>query len=145
MDITDWVIAASGATTAFFAGVQFSFNRQMEKKRRRDDLDRELRHILDLTVKYPYLEHESITKHWTENKNKMGPKFIRYDQFCNILFNYLEKVYNFYSGDKRKIEEYLDVKSWVRLHEQNWKNPIIPYENNESYSVDFRNFINSYL
>lgn len=142
-------MAIASGCTALFAGVQIWTNFRNDRERRKERLDDRLDALLALTVQYPYLEHETITKEWSnwkqKNKGKYDEKFIRYDQFANMLFNYLVDVYEFYGKDKKKIDDYLDVKGWVRCHQQIWKDPYEQHENADGYSDDFRDFINSYL
>ena len=70
---------------------------------------------------------------------------MRYDMFCNLLFNFLAELYEFYGKNKKKMEGFCDIKTWVRMHKLNWLYPIDPNENIDGYSEDFRNFINSYI
>lgn len=142
-------MAIASFCTAIFAGVQIWTNRIDDRRRRKENLDARLAALLALTVQYPYLEHKSITEGWSEWKKesngKYNVRFIRYDQFANMLFNYLSDVYEFYGKDKKKIDDYLDVKSWVRIHRKIWEVPLDPHENVDGYSPDFRDFISSYL
>ncbi len=71
--------------------------------------------------------------------------YLRYDMYCNMLFNFLHHVYEFYGGNKNKIESYIDIKTWIRIHRYNWQNPAVAHENIDGYDEPFRNFINSYL
>lgn len=141
------IIAAliTGSLTLLIAISQGVYIWMSKKKEKEEKLQEELNALLELTVQYPYLEHPTITEHWIENKDKALPRFMRYDQFCNLLFNHLSHVYNFYEGNVNKIENFVDVKSWVRLHEQNWKSPLIRHENRDAYDKDFRDFIDDYL
>lgn len=142
IEAKDWLPTI---TAAILAGMQWYWNNQLKRRDEEVDLHKRLESILQLTITYPYLEDESITKHWNENMNSDSEKFMRYDQFCNILFNYLEDVYKFYNGDVEKIESFLDVRSWINLHKQIWKNPKFPGENTYGYCREFRDFLNSYL
>lgn len=137
---------------AVFAGAQIWRNCTQDRRTQEDRLRQRLADILALSVQYPYLEHPSITENWKgwkdglgENVKKYDEKFARYDQFANIIFNFLEDVYIHFKGDKKKIEDFVDVKSWIRLHKQVWEDPLSSYENADSYSDDFRKFIDSYL
>lgn len=129
------------------------WDREAENKRRKDDLDKQLARILEITIEYPYLESPSFTKKWehearewrNDNKYNLDEKYMRYDQFCNILFNFLSNVHAFYKGNRKEIEDYIDVKNWVRLHGQIWNFPLMEGENADAYSEEFRKYINSYI
>lgn len=69
---------------------------------------------------------------------------LRYDMYCNLLFNFLSRVATHYNYDERKIENYLAMKSWVRIHRKNWLDPRDAYENVDSYGESFVNLMNKY-
>jgi hypothetical protein len=115
------------------------------KRNEHNELDKKLEDIIKIAIEYPYLESKNFTSLWNEEKEKNDVRYLRYDNFCNLLFNYLHKVYEVFDGDKTKIESYIDVKNWIYLHEDNWKNPIESHENIEGYDEGFRDFINNYF
>lgn len=124
---------------------QFFYKIKEDKKKSIDELSKELTKLLEYTIQYPYLEHPSITKTWKENRASQDEKYMRYDQFCNILFNFLSKLFSYFDGDAKKVEDFVDIKTWVRLHRQIWEYPADENENVDAYSKEFRSFINSYL
>lgn len=135
-------------TAAILAASQIIMNWHLKKRDVKIDLQKQLAALLEITIKYPYLEDKNFTETWNQWKANGCPydeRYLRYDQFANILFNYLETLYNENDKDKKKIENVLDVKSWIWLHKYIWKNPRYEGENVNGYSDDFRSFINSYL
>ena len=78
-------------------------------------------------------------------KEKNDASYMRYDIYCNLLFNFLSELYDFYNGDRVKIENFCDIKTWIRMHQLNWKYPIDPNENIDGYTQKFRDFIYSYI
>lgn len=135
----------AAAISAIFAAVSsimtYSLYRKEKLQRLHDRLDK----ILEIGIQYPYVENPNFISKWVENRGGQDEKYLRYDMYCNLLFNYLVAVYDYYGGNKSKIEEFVDVRSWIRLHQLNWKNPVDPNENLDGYSLKFRNFINSYI
>lgn len=133
---------------AILAGIismmQWYWNAQHKKRDREIDLEKRLENILEISVTYPYLEHKSITKTWNENKESSDEKYLRYCQFCDILFNYLEAVYKHFEGNREEIEKFLDVPQWVQIHSQIWQNPPDD-DKTESYDEGFRNYIDDCL
>lgn len=120
-------------------------NRRYRMRDKQDSLDSRLDSIIKIGIEYPYLEDKQFTKQWNEMKNKQDEKYLRYDNYCNIVFNFLHSVCEHYKYDKNKVENYIDIKNWMRMHEDNWKNPVEDYENVDGYDSQFRTFINSYL
>ena len=140
MDITAAAIAtlisSSVATT-----VTFLINRRSDIKNLNDQLD----DIIKIAIQYPYLESPSFTQTWNENKNNDDERYLRYENYCTLLFNYLERLCKFYKFDKSKINKFMNVKDWVRLHKDCWQNPSIPFENTDGYCDEFKKLVESYL
>ncbi|KAA6318060.1 hypothetical protein EZS27_031882 [termite gut metagenome] len=152
VDIFNAIAAIGTLLSAIFAAVSaYQAKKSAEQthniaiRNEHNELDKKLEDILKIAIKYPYLEYRGFTSKWNEQKDRNDIRYIRYDNFCNLLFNYLHKVYEVFDGDKAKIENYIDIRNWIYLHEDNWKNPIIPHENIEGYDEKFRDFINSYI
>lgn len=152
---------------AGFAGIMY----WMDRRRKKAILEQRLHDILKLTVTYPYLESPHITENWDmaiADRNKylkenpeakfrrdvyvitgngtgvLSPDFQRYDQFANMIFNYMAEVYHFFHGNQKKIEQFIDMKGWIVLHKQIWLNPSIPGEN-DCYAEGFKRLLNTYL
>jgi len=108
-------------------------------------IEKQLDAILKIAIDHPYLESEAFTATWTNDFNRNDDKYLRYDVYCTLLFNYLSRVADHYNYNKKKIENYLAIKDWVKLHGEYWIHPPSTYENIDSYDKRFVNLINSYL
>ena len=141
------VLISIGVATisAIAAAISAWLTYSIAKRSELNDLEKNLDDILKIGIEYPYLESKHFTIRWNEFKETDDERYLRYDMFCNLVFNYIHKVYQHFNGDKSKIENYVDIKNWIRLHEQNWRNPIDPHENIDGYDEQFRTFINSYI
>lgn len=115
------------------------------KRDKKNELGRKLTRILELGMEYPYLENKEFISGWIQYRTSQDEKYLRYDIYCNMIFNYLHDVYDFFGGNKNKIENYMDVKSWIRVHKDCWLNPVEDCENVDGYDEPFRKFINSYI
>lgn len=124
---------------------QFFWSRRVKKREARMDLSKRLEGILKITIEYPELEDQAFVDQWDAMKDKGDERYMRYNQFSDILFNFLSDVYKHFNGNKEKIEEFVDVKTWVRIHSCLWLNPKMPGEIVDGYSENFRKFINSYI
>jgi len=121
--------------------VVYKANKHQEKLR----LDNELTRIIEISLTYPYLEHQTFINKWPEKRNGEDERYMRYDIFCNLIFNYLEKLFNYYSGDIAKIESELNVRDWVISHKLAWQKPSVMFENIDGYSQEFKTFIGKYI
>jgi hypothetical protein len=115
------------------------------KKEKRKELTDELNKIIEIAITYPYVESKNFTSKWEINKDSDDEKYLRYDMYCNRLYNHLHNVCEFFKYNKQKIEDFVDIKTWIRIHKQNWLSPVDENENIDGYDKKFRDFINSYL
>ena len=108
-------------------------------------IDDQLDAILKIAIEYPYLESEHFTNSWTSKFDRNDEKYLRYDIYCTLLFNYLSRVASHYKYKNNKIESYIAIKDWIRLHARYWNDPAVDYENIDSYDKSFTELVNSYL
>jgi len=108
----------------------------------RDQLD----NILKTAIQYPYLENPAFCDAWKENKDSEDERYIRYDHYCSLVFNYLERLCKYHRFNISKIEKQLNVKAWIRRHKYSWQYPKgDPNENIDSYDKRFVNIIKQYI
>lgn len=139
------IAAISAAISAYYSKKNIETSLKLYKQEQYEKLVEDLNKIIEIGIQYPYLESRPFTSKWIENMHLNDERYLRYDMFCNLLFNYLARVYTYHNKDKKKIEEFVDIKSWVRLHKYCWQKPIDEDENIDAYDEDFRRFINSYI
>ena len=140
MDITSAAIATIiSATTS--ATVTLILAKLNSKKHLDDQLDA----ILKIAVQYPYLESKEFADQWTSKYDREDEKFLRYEVYCTLVFNFLSRLSAFYKFEEKKIENHLAAKSWARLHEKYWTDPSEAYENVDSYDDPFVKLIDGYL
>jgi hypothetical protein len=140
MDITAAAIATL-ISSCVATIVTLLINKNNSVKNLNDQLD----DIIKIAIQYPYLESPGFTNTWNENKGKDDEKYLRYENYCTLIFNYLERLCKFYKFDKSKIENFMNVKDWIRLHKDCWYNPSITFENANGYSKKFKETIDSYI
>lgn len=140
MDITSAAIAtlisSSVATT-----VTILINRNNNIKVLNDQLD----NIIKIAIQYPYLENPSFTRTWNDNLKSEDEKYQRYENYCTLVFNYMERLCKYYRYNEKKIENHLNLKDWIRVHKDCWLNPSTPFENTDSYSKEFKKLIENYI
>jgi hypothetical protein len=140
MDITAAAIATL-ISCCVATTVTFLLNKKSEIKNLNEQLD----DIIKISIQFPYLESQSFTQTWNANKDKDDERYLRYENYCTLLFNYLERLCKFYKFDKSKINKFMNVKDWVRLHKDCWLNPSIPCENSDGYCDEFKKLVESYI
>ncbi|MCL2805049.1 MAG: hypothetical protein FWD26_03820 [Treponema sp.] len=140
MDITSAAIATliSAVTSAL---VTFFINNSNKKK----DLENQLDELLKIGIEYPYLESQNFTDSWTSKHDITDEKFLRYELYATMVFNYLSRLSSHYKYDTKKIEKELAVKDWIRIHKKYWYDPTAPNENIDTYDAPFVEMVNKYL
>ena len=117
----------------------------MERKEKEKLLSNRLDTIIKIWIEHPYLENTQFTSKWTRDLCHSDEKLMRYEAYGTLVFNYLHDVACFYNYDVQKIEEYISIKAWVRIHETYWKNPLEKNGHSDEYGKKFVEFIDSYI
>lgn len=141
----DITITAAAIATLVSALTSTLVTRWVAGTNKKKSIEDQLDGILKIAIQYPYLESEKFTSNWSGDSEPEDEKYLRYDMYCTLLFNYLARVAEFYSYNTDKIENYIAIKDWVRLHAKYWLNPVSSYENIDSYDKKFVDLINRYL
>lgn len=138
------VIATILATLiSSFVSIVVSFI--LKKRNDKTSLDSQLSFILRLAIEYPYLESKFFTSNWKENCQNPDDKYRRYETYATLVFNYLEDVCEFFNYDREKVEQYINIKSWISLHRDYWHNPTDSGDNEKSYNDDFKAIVHEIL
>lgn len=139
------ISAIAAAVSAIYSAKSSNTTLSLYKKEKKEKLNDKLNKILEIGIEYPYFENKNFTSRWTEYRQTDNEQYLRYDMYCNLLFNYLHDVWEYFDHDKDKVEEFVDIKTWIRIHKDNWLYPIDENENIDGYDQKFRLFINNYL
>ena len=105
-------------------------------------MDEQLFKVDALAAECPYLEDDNSCKGWKRELTIVDDRYRRYHNYCSMVFNLIENVWDYYAGKEKKIEHCLDVKKLVLRHEQWWASEV---QNKEGYRKEFRAFVNGYL
>ena len=125
--------------------VFFIIKNRFEKRKL---IEERLFHIQQISFEYPYLEDEEFINTWDDFVNKSErinnkEKYLRYEQYCEMIFNLLELTYQYFGANK--INSLIDFKSWVRIHEKWWRNPLDRYSNRDTYSKKVIEMIDDWI
>ena len=140
MDLT-----AAAIATIISTGIATSITLLINTNNRINVLNEQLDSILKISIQYPYLENPDFISTWIENKNSNDEKYLRYDIYCNLVFNYMERFCKYYKFNEKQIQTHVNIKDWIRTHKDCWHNPSTPFENLDGCSPKFKNLINTFL
>lgn len=153
MGITNWIAIVSAVASFIAIVVTVIIYRLTQKSAKEMYLYDRLRELQMLTMKYPYLEDENFTKRWNTLKKKIKnntitnderEKFLRYDSYTEMLFNYVAFVFEYYKTEE-KVLNFVAFKEWIRPHKLCWENPIIPHSNRDIYGKIICDIIDKWI
>lgn len=148
--IQNWLIAITlVVTTIVTVIIQIQANMNEKKNR----LNQQLFELQKLSFEYPHVENEDYTNQWVDLKEKYKngllkenglSDFLKYDVYTEILYNFIQMSLNVYKNEKELLK-FVDFKSWVRTHGQNWANPLIEHSNRDVYGNKMSDMIDKWL
>jgi len=133
--------------------IYYKFRNDFETKQLIED---RLFKIQQLAFKYPYVEDYLFIKTWNDfvekyrkeqlndEENNNLDKYLRYEQYCEMIFNLISFVFDFYKNEN-KVLQIIDFKSWARAHKDWWNNPIDKYSNKDTYDKKMVDIINKWI
>jgi hypothetical protein len=137
-------ITSAAIATLISTAVNVFINLKMRNGDEAKRLQEQLHDINKISIEYPYFEDPEFTNKWN-NRGKSDPQYLRYENYCAIIFNFLERLFYHCNFNDKKINGYVNAKDWVRNHQQCWENPTSAFENADSYPKRFRERILEYL
>lgn len=130
---------------------------KISKINERNTLLDELRNIMKYSMEYPFLENEYFTNQYEIMYNfckkhdimvynckiEIINRYYQYEIYCEMIFNYISKIYDFYKFNEKKINKFLDVYGWIKIHSQYWYNSQNHKESVDAYGKKFVNYIDN--
>jgi hypothetical protein len=124
-----------------FAGFLFAyitFSKQFDANEK-DRLNGDLNKLLDVNLRYPYVEDSSFIAWWGYHESSNSDSSLRYQAYCEYVFNFLQNNCEYFNYDKEKITGFVDMDDLVSQHKGWWNMP--EQRDSESYPKRFRDFI----
>lgn len=148
-EVQNWIITINLIITTI---VTFYLYFKSKTDNQKNTLDSQLIELQRLAFENPYLENENYTNEWNMLREKYVnkeqdwdvDKFLRYDAYTEMIFNYVEMSLKVYKTEE-KLLKYVDFKSWIRNHTQNWQNPLQAHINREVYDDKMCDMIDKWL
>lgn len=148
-EVQNWIITINLIVTTI---VTFYLYFKSKTDNQKNTLDSQLIELQRLAFENPYLENENYTNEWNTLREKYVnkeqdwdvDKFLRYDAYTEMIFNYVEMSLKVYKTEE-KLLKYVDFKSWIRTHTQNWQNPLQAHINREVYDDKMCDMIDKWL
>ena len=76
--------------------------------------------VISFSIEYPYLEDDKFVGRG-RRRDKTTEKAMRYDNYCCLVFNLLEQLWDFHNGNESKIAKMFYAPEMIRRHKVWWK------------------------
>lgn len=123
------------------------------KDKQKSFLDQQLFELQRLSFYDSFVEDLNFINNWNILKEQYlsnniseeeKQKFLKYDVYTEMLFNYLRMSLDFYKNEDALLK-YVDFKNWIRDHKLCWENPIHEHSNREVYGKDMYDMVEDWL
>jgi hypothetical protein len=141
MDI-DSTIISTAFSILISTPLSILITRSTNKNQTKESIHNEITIMIQLAIEYPFLEQDSFCSAY--NGNRECENNLRYDNYCCIVFNILEKIFVLFGGKRLKIEEFIGIKEIALRHKQWWKSRNNQKDIIDGYRLEFVEFIDSY-
>ncbi len=149
MELEDKITIAAIATiisSIISSIVGLTIARINVKKTEERSLDALLIQINTLCIQYPYFENKKfISKYSHKRKKKEEEKYSRYDSYCTIIFNFLERLFVLYNFNENKVNKFVHFRELVLLHSEWWIHSDIYSDNIKGYNEKFVSIISNII
>ena len=141
----DILVIATIIATVISTGVATFVSLYLKRKSERERFDLQLQNIITYTIEYPYLENRLFTEKWEPSLIDNDERYMRYETYCAIVFNFIYDICEWKKFNQKNIEEYIGIKHWLRKHEKCWKHPSTAHSNTDTYGDKFSDLIKIYI
>lgn len=123
------------------------------EEKQKDFLNSQLIELQRMSFYDPFVENEKYTQQWNDLRERYIrgdlhdtelDNFLKYDVYTEMLYNFIEMSLKVYRTSENLLN-YVDFKSWVRTHKQNWQKPLKEYSNREVYGDKMCDIIDKWL
>ena len=108
---------------------------------RRQHIENMISKIIDISITYPYLEDDAFCAAWPL-ADKTDREAMRYENYCCLVFNLLETLWQHCDGDSRKIDDMFFAREMIMRHKTWWKSDS---NNLGGYNIEFHRYIDSVI
>jgi hypothetical protein len=133
-DLTKLIISAF--LGFLFAYITFSKGFDANEKGRLND---NLNKLLEVNLQYPFVEDSIFIAKWNVNEDIGNDSALRYETYCEYLFNFAQNLCEYFKYDKRKIEDFMNIDDLIAQHKGWWKRS--DEKNYASFPKRFGDFI----
>ena len=97
--------------------------------------------IIDISIAYPVLENDRFCLQWPQS-DRHSEEAMRYDNYCCLVFNLIERLWKHCKGEPRKMQEILHYEELIVRHREWWSGES---ENRIGYVGPFRQLVQNVL
>ena len=120
------------------AAISIHIFRRSSKNNELDAIYSQIQQLNTLAIEYPYFEDDNFCSGWS--CDAVDDNSMRYDNYCCIVFNLLERIWRHLDGDKSRIFNFIHFGELAQRHKVWWQQ----LDNIRGYDKGFREFVGEY-
>src|SRR5262245_4409265 len=97
-------VISTGISTGVASLVAWLVARGSDRAEERRNISDQVLKVIDFAIAYPFLEDDAVCAQWP-SPNLSQPDRLRYDNYCCMVFNLLENVWEFAGGNRAKMRK----------------------------------------
>lgn len=98
-----------------------------------------------IVIEYPYLEDKNFCYALPDRENDFTEEYLRYENYCCMVFNFLEQAWVHHNEDENKLKEFVGYEEMINLHSKWWLSLRESHHNFHGYKGKFRNFVSKVI
>ncbi len=95
-----------------------------------------------LAIEFPYFEDDRFCRNLPSSHAKYDEKYLRYENYCCLVFNLLEAIWLHYRGNERAMARVVYPRELILRHKGWWSAPCEKADNALGYATAFAAYVN---
>ncbi len=137
-------ITTPAISTLIAATVAYIISKRNNRRADKASLDNRYNEIIQIAIQYPYLENGIFADSWSTQKTSAEDKYVRYDNYCKLVFNFIENYCQYYNYRQKKIEKTFNLRDWVIVHKQWVQEPYVKIEKTKKINKKLKKILDKY-
>lgn len=135
-------ILAALISSVTAAVVSWAMNRKTRRDQERSELRAFITQLNMIAIQYPYVEDDAFCAKWP-SANPPAEADMRYDNYCCLVFNLLERLWKHYKGRDDRIHAVFGATEMIRRHRVWWRSTRNRVDNLGGYDLGFIQYVDT--
>lgn len=137
-------IVAALVSAGIAAVVAWLISRKTRRDQERSELNALVAQLNAITIQYPILEDDDFCAKWPP-KAPPAETDMRYDNYCCLVFNLVERLWRHFKGNAQKINDFFGATEMICRHRKWWLDSKNRTPNYGGYPLEFVQYVDAVL